>query len=84
MIGSYSNLRPIDFAEDRSPGFLRSAGSYLLWLAAILTGEVVLFLGLNSGLATRVQDPTVYAWALLAIANFTLWIVVLALSLKDS
>ena len=72
-----------EISGEPETGFLRSAGSYLLWLVAILTGEAVLFLGLSVGLATRVQDSTVYAWALLTIANFTLWVVMLARSLKD-
>lgn len=84
MIESYSHLRPIGFSEDSGAGFLRSAGAYLLWLGVILAGEAVFFLALHAGLAGRVQDPTVYSWALLTIANFTLWTVMLMLSLKDS
>ena len=84
MFDSYGHLRPIGFSEVSGAGFLRSAGSYLLWLGVILAGEAVFFLALHAGLAGRVEEPTVYSWALLTMANFTLWTVMLMLSLRDS
>lgn len=84
MIDSYSHLRPIGVSHEPDTGFFRLASFYLISVTLILIGEGVLFLGLHALLAARVQDATVYAWALLTIANLTLWVVLLARSLKDS